>query len=347
MACARDSRKGQHSVWGHLPGLGLVMRLTLAVAAVAALGLGAGTATADPFVPFDVVHEFYDNELGGAYLADGWDWLYVPSGERLGPYGGWYDGGSVAGQSERHPGTPGLNFEFPGGVNDIGSFIFDQEPSGYDPTVYPYPRLDLPGWRDQAQPDISAIPKSNDPAYGPYPRYNTENTPVDFLSLPGQSAGGDNTYVVVRSDGMAIDPAGDGDDLLIQQVYESGEGVETAAVSVSLVSDPDTFIPLVTLDPTDSSLATTRDPDSDAYYLVDFFLDLAEYGINDLVYSVKIEGLDLIGPSPGFDLASVQAANLVELSDAIIPEPMSVTLLGLGGLALLGYASCRRKGRAG
>jgi hypothetical protein len=68
--------------------------------------------------------------------------------------------------------------------------------------------------------------------------------------------------------------------------------------------------------------------------------DLGAIGYTDNVNAVKIVGLDNFGASPGFDLAFVQG---LEGSVVLVPEPTTLTLLGLALLAMGGLARQRRR----
>ncbi len=68
--------------------------------------------------------------------------------------------------------------------------------------------------------------------------------------------------------------------------------------------------------------------------------DLGAIGYTDNVNAVKIVGLDNFGGSPGFDLAFVQG---LEGSVVLVPEPMTLALVGLAILAMGGTARLRRR----
>jgi hypothetical protein len=125
---------------------------------------------------------------------------------------------------------------------------------------------------------------------------------LDFLSLPTGS------YVTVGFlDEVVID--GPGDDLFIQEVGVAGERAEVY-ISANLV---DYFF-----------LGIAADDVTTAF-------DLASIGFAGQVRAVQVIGLDDFGGSPGFDVVNVQG---LPGSIQVIPEPASMTLMGLGAGAL-------------
>lgn len=342
------------------------VRPTVVVLAGLSVGwLGVGSAQAD-YIPMDTVYSYYDSGTGGAYLnASGFLDLYIPSGDLPGPYGGWYDGNPSA-SADMSPGHPGYPFQFRNGAADIPLYIFDQEPGGYIPNKLPDGTLNnVPGAASYLRMDSlwvanggslgtakrpPYVPPPNPPegytsfwtGTGEMPGFSNATVPaVDFLSLPGppneQSAG---SYVVVGVTGQGINPAGTGADIFIQSVYRETQ-VEKAKLYVT--NDLSNFTLVGTLGQT---ISGTSHPGCS--WLLDYYVDLANFatlGITDPVLAIKIEGLDLEGGSPGFDLASVQVSSgsLVPWQQVVIPEPGSGVLLALG---MLGFWAWRMRGSA-
>lgn len=333
-----------------------------ALGGLAMAALGVQAAQAD-YVPMDTVYAYHDSRTGGAYLnfplfRD----IYIPSGQLPGPYGGWYDGysGSYT-DNPMYPGHPGFPFQFRNGAADIPLYIFDLEPGGYVVTgagAASYLRMDAlwyynggvsgtakrppyppPGTPSPPAPYTSFWTGSGT---GEWPGYNAGGVPgnwftpqlpaVDFLSLPGdpQQTGQGNSYVVVGKAGWGINPAGPGADLLIQSVYRDDR---TEKARISVTQDLLTYTPVAILG---QDILGTQNPIRS--WVLDYFVDLAAWGVTSPVLAIKIEGLDMEGASPGFDLASVRVSetSLTEPPE-IIPEPSSAVLLILGLLLGLGF----------
>ncbi len=341
------------------------VRPTVVVLAGLSVGwLGVGPAQAD-YIPMDTVYSYHDSGTGGAYLnLSGQKDLYIPSGDLPGPYGGWYDGNPSA-SADMSPGHPGYPFQFRNGTADIPLYIFDTEPGGYIPNKLPdgtpnnvpgaasYLRMDSLHLQNGGTLGTAKrppyVPPPNPPknyssfwtgtGSGEMPGFPGITTAVDFLSLPGdpQQQKQGNSYVVVGVTGQGIKPDGTGADIFIQSVYREGQ-VEKANLYVT--NDLINFTLVGTLGET--ILGT---PHSTGYsWLMDYYVDLAN-GITGPVLAIKIEGLDLEGGSPGFDLASVQVSSgsLVPWQQVVIPEPASGVLLALG---MLGFWAWRMRGSA-
>lgn len=140
---------------------------------------------------------------------------------------------------------------------------------------------------------------------------------VQFLSIP------DNSFVIVQFAGKVIVNI-PGPDIAIREVGNNGEiGL------VSLSEDGVNF---------SSPLAITVGSEFST-----FNLDLASFGFAS-VKSIRIEGTDLVGASPGFDLVSVQAnVELLQTLNGEAPEPASFALWSLGILGTaLGFRRKRR-----
>lgn len=139
--------------------------------------------------------------------------------------------------------------------------------------------------------------------------YATDGDPTTFVSLPSGS------YITLGfSTGFVFDGAGL--DLFVSEV---GGADEHATVYVS--SDfGSTFTFL--------GFATTATVSG---------FDLGSIGYTGFVNAVKIEGVDTLGASPGFDLAYVEG-----LEGSVVPKvPDAGTTGTLLGLALVGMAGLR------
>jgi hypothetical protein len=135
---------------------------------------------------------------------------------------------------------------------------------------------------------------------------------ADFLSLPTGS------YITVGfTDEDIFDQAGN--DIFIREVGASGE-----RANVFVTSDFVTY----------TLLGIAQDDISTAF-------DLASIGYTGQVRGVRIQGLDALGGSPGFDVVNVQALAFVP---GAVPEPSSWALL-ITGFGLVGGALRRRPAR--